>query len=70
MQAAERAKNAVFFVPGDLDLQTCPHEGPNASSVQTWQKSIQRFPEIFHTNQNNHKLTAPKTEPFPAYCVQ
>jgi len=32
MQATKRAKNA-FFVPGDLDLQTCPSEGHNTSSV-------------------------------------
>jgi len=30
---AERAEKCCFFVPGDLDLQTRPSEGPNMSSV-------------------------------------
>jgi len=38
-----------FFVPGDLDLQTHPSEGPKTSSVWIWRKSVQGFPEIFHT---------------------
>jgi len=34
-QATERAENAGFFVPGDLDLdfQTHPSEGPNTCSI-------------------------------------
>jgi len=52
MQAAERAENAVF-VPGDLDLdiQTCPSEGPNMTSLWTWHKCVQRVPrDISYTN--------------------
>ena len=41
-------KKAVF-VPGDLDIQTCPSKGPNMSSLLIWCKSVQWFPEIFHT---------------------
>jgi len=31
----------------DLDLQTRPSEGPNASSLWIWSKSIQRFRRYF-----------------------
>ena len=50
MQASERAKKMLFLslvtLTFDLDLQTCPSEGPNTSSVWIWHKSV---PEIFHT---------------------
>jgi len=29
----------------DLDLQTRPSEGLNTSSLCTWRKSVQRFPQ-------------------------
>jgi len=36
------------FVPGDLDLQTCPREGPNMSLCE-FDANLFRVPEIFHT---------------------
>ena len=38
-----------FFVPVDLDLQSCPSKGPNMSSIWIWRKSVQQFPKISHT---------------------
>jgi len=65
-QAAERGRKMPFLslvtLTFDLDLQTRPSEGPNTSSVWLWRESVQRVPEIFHT-QTKKRLTAPKTEP-------
>jgi len=44
-------KNAVF-VPGALDLQIRPSEGPNTSCVRIWRKSIQQFQRYFIHKQN------------------
>jgi len=44
MQASERAKKMLFLslvtLTFDLDLQTCPSEGPNTSSMWIWLKSV------------------------------
>ena len=50
----------------DLGIQTCPSKWPNTSSLWICPKSVQRFPEIFHT-QTKKSQTAPKTEPY-AMC--
>ena len=74
MQAAKRAKNAVFcpWLPRprttDVDIQTCLSKGPNV------------FPEnlaqirsavlgTFHT-QTKKSQRVPKTEPYIVHCVQ
>jgi len=62
-QAAERAKNAVFF-PGDLDidLQTCSGEVPNMSSVWIWRKSVQLFQSCFiHKQKTQTHVTKNRT---------
>jgi len=62
--AAEWPKKP-FFVPGDLDLQTHPSEGPNTASMV----NHSAVPEVFHTQTKNHRLTAPKTEPSAVHCM-
>jgi len=51
MQATERPKMPFLslVVTLSFDLQGCPSKGPNMSSVWIWHKSVQWFPEIFHT---------------------
>ena len=57
-QAAKRAENAfllvilTFELTFDLDVQTCPSEGPNTSCVWTWRKCVQRFSRYFMHKQN------------------
>ena len=50
-QAAERVEKCCFLslvaLNFDLDLQTCPNEGPNSSSIWIWCKSVQRFQRYF-----------------------
>jgi len=68
MQATKRTEKCCFLVPGDLDLQIRPSEGPNMFSVWIWCKSVQRFPRHF-THKKDHRLTAPKTEPSAVHRV-
>jgi len=55
MQAAERAKNAIFCswwpwpLTFDLDIQTHPIDGPNTCSVWIWCKSVQWFQTMPNT---------------------
>jgi len=55
----------------DLDLQIRPSDGPNSFSVWIWRLAQIRpaVTEIFHKQTNNHRLTAPKTEPSAVHCV-
>jgi len=59
---------ACFFIPGDLDLdiQTCPSEEPNTSSLWIWCKSVQQFQRYLMHKQKKLKnsQTALKTEPY------
>jgi len=61
MQAAERADKCRFLslVAFTFNLQICPSEGPNTSSVRIWHK---------YTNKN-YRLTTPKTEPSTVHCM-
>jgi len=53
----------------DLDLQTRPIEGQNASSLWTWRKSVQRFPR-YYIHKQKKSQTAPKTERYAVHCVR
>jgi len=72
-EVAERAEKCVFFVPVVLtfDLQTCQTEGPNMSSVWIWCKSVQGFPEIFHTQTKKPQTDGAKNTTFrsPLHAV-
>jgi len=59
---------SLVTLTSDLDPQTRPSEEPNTSSMRIWRKSVQQFPEIFHTQTKKHRLMAPKTEQFAIHC--
>jgi len=46
-----------------FDIQTCPSEGPNTSSMWLWRKSIQPFRRYLRHKQKKSQ-TALKTEPY------
>jgi len=71
-QAAERAEKISFLslVILTFDLQTRLSEGPKTSSVWIWLKSIQRFPQIIHTQTKTTHWWRQKTEPFTVHCMQ
>jgi len=52
----------LYFVPGDLDLQTRPSKGSNTSAVWIWHKFVQWFPRYVIHKQKNHTLPVPKTK--------
>jgi len=58
----------MFIVPGDLDFQSGPSEGPNTSSVCMAQIRS-GVPEIFHT-QTKNRLMAPESEPSAVHCMR
>ena len=59
-----KGQKMLFFVHGNLDLQTRPSKGQNTSSMGIWCKSVRQFPTIFHTQTKTHRLTAPKNGTF------
>jgi len=42
----------------DLDIQTCPSEVPNTSSLWIWRKSFSRSRDVWFTNKMNEKKRA------------
>jgi len=58
-----------FFVPGDLDLQTCPSEGPDTSSVWIWLESVQRFLRYFIHKQKKPQTDGAKEQNLPQFTV-
>jgi len=71
MQAAERAKNAIF-VSGELDLW--PPNSSERGTKHAFRVSLAQIcstvPEVFHTRTKNHRLTASKTQPSAVHCVK
>ena len=65
LPGGRRAQKPVF-VPGDLDIETRPSEGPNTSSLWIWRKSVQRFQRYLMIKHKKMKKsqTALKTEPY------
>ena len=67
-QTARRPlKNAVFLslwpwpLIYDLDIQTCPSDGSETSSLWIWRKSVQRFPIYFIHKQKRHSSAQNRT---------
>ena len=59
----------LFFVPGDLDLW--PSNSSEWETKQILHVNLAQIhsavPKTFHTQPKNHRLTAPKTEPFASW---
>jgi len=67
-QAAERVENAIF-----CPWWPWPSNSSEGGIKQVFRVNLSHIcsavPEIFHTQTKNHRLTAPKTEPYTVHCV-
>jgi len=65
----------IIFVFRNLDLwpwhsNSSERGTKHVFTMWIWRKSVQLFPRYFIHKQNNHRLTAPKTEPSAFHCVR